>query len=212
MKDWKIKALELANCNCNFGCPCQFSQAPSDGTCEAAATFQIQEGHHGDVDLSGLKCAGVYKWPGAIHEGNGEMQLIVDPSATNEQRQALEAIMNGEDTQEMATMWWVFSAMSPNKHPTIYAPIEMEYNSEAGIGTAKVDGVYETNVKPIPNVVTGDPHLISIKLPHGFEFNEATMACGSTQTNGGEIQLLKNSTTHAHIANLHLTGQGVVRA
>ncbi|WP_137700263.1 DUF1326 domain-containing protein [Marimonas lutisalis] len=212
MKKWKIKALELANCNCNFGCPCQFSQAPSDGTCEAAAAFEIEDGHYGDIDLSGLRAAGIYKWPGAIHEGNGEMQLIIDEKASPEQRAALEAIMTGQDTEEMATMWYVFSAMAPNKHDTLYLPIDMTFDEDSAKGSIKVPGVFETEVEPIPNIITGDPHLISIKLPHGFEFEEAFMASGSTTTNGGEIELLKNAATHAHVAQLHLTGQGVVRA
>ncbi|MCA0873916.1 DUF1326 domain-containing protein [Seohaeicola saemankumensis] len=211
MKDWKIKALELANCNCNFGCPCQFSQLPSDGTCEAAAAFEFTEGHYGNVDLTGLRAAGVYKWPGPIHEGNGQMQLIIDEKATPEQRAALEAIMTGQDTEEMATMWYIFSAMSPNKLETLYAPIDMSYDEASGKGSVKVPGVFETEVKPIPNIMTGDPHIISITLPHGFEFTEALMACGSTSTSG-EIELLKNNATHAHVAHLHLSGAGLIHA
>ena len=93
MTDWTIKALELANCNCNFGCPCQFSQLPTDGTCEAVAGFDFQDGHYGDVKLGGLKAVGLYKWPGPIHEGNGEMQLILDDKATPEQRAAIGAAL-----------------------------------------------------------------------------------------------------------------------
>ena len=212
MTDWTIKALELANCNCNFGCPCQFSQPPSDGTCEAVAAFEFQEGKYGDVDLSGLKAVGVYKWPGPIHMGNGEMQLIIDDKATAEQRAALDAIMTGDDTQELATMWYVFSMMSPNKYPTLTAPVSMSYDAESGIGSIRVPGIVKTDIKPIPNVVSGEPHRISIALPHGFEFEKAEMACGSTETSGGEIDLLKNSATHAHIAQLHLSGAGIVRA
>ena len=105
MIDWEIRGEELANCNCNFGCPCQFGVLPTDGTCEAAVVYKIHKGHYGDVSLDGLTAAGVYKWPGAIHEGNGHMQLIIDSSATADQRKALEAIMTGADTEEMATMW-----------------------------------------------------------------------------------------------------------
>ena len=212
MTDWTIKALELANCNCNFGCPCQFSQVPTDGTCEAVAGFDFQDGHYGDVKLGGLKAVGLYKWPGPIHEGNGEMQLILDDKATPEQRAALEAIMTGEDTQEMATMWYVFSLMAPTKHPTLTASVSMSYDPETGIGSLKVPGIVETDIKPIPHIVTGDPHRISISLPRGFEFEKAEMACGSTKTQGGDIDLLKNSATHAHVAQLHLSGAGIVRA
>ncbi|EPX79724.1 DUF1326 domain-containing protein [Salipiger mucosus] len=212
MTDWTIRAFELANCNCAFGCPCQFSQLPSDGTCEAAVAFDIKEGHYGNVDLGGLKAATLYKWPGAVHEGNGQMQLIIDEAATAEQRAALEAIMTGEDTEEMATMWYVFGAMSPNRHPVLTAKIDMAYDRETGIGSIKVGDVFRTEIKPIPNIVSGDPHRVAVTLPHGFEFAEAEFACGSTETRDAAIELLKNNASHAHVAHLHLTGAGVVRA
>jgi hypothetical protein len=43
----------------------------------------------GDIPLSGLRAAAVYKWPGPIHEGNGEMQLVIDERATPAQRDGL---------------------------------------------------------------------------------------------------------------------------
>jgi hypothetical protein len=71
---------------------------PTKGSCEAAVAFVIEKGHYGDVDLSGTKVAQVYQWPGAVHEGNGTMQTIVDESATPEQHAALEKIMTGDHT------------------------------------------------------------------------------------------------------------------
>lgn len=211
MIDWSIEGEELANCNCNMGCPCQFGVLPTDGTCEAAMVLDIKTGHYGDVNLDGLRAAGVYKWPGAIHEGNGQMQLIIDESATEDQRAALQAIMTGEDTDEMATMWWVFSAMSPNRHETLYKPISLDLNSKDRVGSAQVNDVFEISAKPIPNPVSGEPHQIGINLSHGFEFGHAEMACGSTKTSGGAISLDKNTDTHAHFASLSMTGAGVVR-
>ncbi|MFY0690498.1 MAG: DUF1326 domain-containing protein [Paracoccaceae bacterium] len=208
MKDWHIQAEEIANCNCNYGCPCQFGVLPTTGTCEAVVVYDIQKGHYGDTKLDGLRAAGVYAWPGAIHEGNGQMQLIIDARADADQRAALEAIMTGEDTEEMATMWFVFSAMSPNKHETLSAPIELDWDIEARTGRAKVGGIADVEVGPIPNIVTGDPHRVSIQLPQGFEFRHAEMASGTSQTSGGEISLSFDA-THAHMAKLNLTGQGV---
>jgi hypothetical protein len=212
MQDWSIEGEEMANCNCNFGCPCQFGVLPTDGTCEAAVVFDIHKGHYGDVKLDGLMAAGVYKWPGPIHEGNGEMQLIIDDRADADQKAALDSIMSGGDTQEMATMWFVFSAMCSNKHDTLSAPISATMNRDNRVGSAKVEGIFEIEAMPIPNIVSGDPHQISIQLPNGFEFTKAEMAKGSTKTNGGKIDLAKNNSTHAHFAHLHLTGSGVVRA
>lgn len=211
MIDWSIKGEEMVNCNCNYGCPCQFGVLPNEGHCEAVVIYDIETGHYGDVKLDGLRAAAIYHWPGAIHEGNGQMQLIVDEGATDEQVTALEAIMTGKDTEEMATMWFVFSAMSPNKHPTLRARIEGGWNIGERTGKASVDSVLDIELRPIPNIVTGEPHRVSIQLPHGFEFRHAEMASGTSKTSGGEISLAFDK-THAHLAQLHLTGQGVVNA
>ncbi|GHG91671.1 DUF1326 domain-containing protein [Pseudodonghicola xiamenensis] len=212
MKDWAIHGQEIGNCNCNPGCPCQFSQLPTGGSCEALLTFRIDTGHYGDVKLDGLHAACLYKWPGPVHEGNGQMQMIIDESATAEQRAALEAIMTGEDTVEFGTMFYVFSLMSPTRHETLTADISLDYDADTGIGTARVGDLAQTSVKPIPNIVSGEPHVVKISLPDGFEFAEATMACGSTITQDTAIRLEKNTGTHAHIADLHMTGNGIERA
>ena len=38
---WQIKARELANCNCAYGCPCQFNALPTHGNCRAVIGYQI---------------------------------------------------------------------------------------------------------------------------------------------------------------------------
>ena len=84
MTAWSIQATELANCNCAYGCPCQFSSLPTNGSCEAAAGIEIKKGHYGDTNLDGTRAAMVVKWPGPIHEGNGEMQIIIQHIAAAE--------------------------------------------------------------------------------------------------------------------------------
>ena len=35
--EWSLTAKEFVNCNCAYGCPCQFNALPTHGKCEAAA-------------------------------------------------------------------------------------------------------------------------------------------------------------------------------
>ena len=100
---WEIKGRELANCNCSYGCPCQFNALPTYGDCKAVSGYQIDRGHHGDVRLDGLRAALILSFPGAVHEGNGTMQVIVDERADVRQREALRKIIQGEDTKDLAT-------------------------------------------------------------------------------------------------------------
>tara|TARA_B100001093_G_scaffold512569_1_gene582681 strand:- start:17 stop:655 length:639 start_codon:yes stop_codon:yes gene_type:complete len=210
MTPWEIDAIEFGNCNCNFGCPCQFAVLPTHGTCEAAVVMEIRSGHYGKTDLSRVKFAQIVKWPGPIHEGNGEMQLIVDELATDEQKDALVAITTGKDTVEMATMFYIFSAMCPTKHETLRSKIDSELDMENRIARVEIDGILELNGKPIPNIVTGEPHRIRFDVPNGFEFRQGEAASGTAKTLGGNIELLNNNNTHAHFARIYMNGDGVI--
>lgn len=209
MTPWQIDALELANCNCAIGCPCQFNSLPTTGTCEAAVGFSITKGNYGSVNLDGVKIAFTAKWPGPIHKGNGTMQVIVDEAATPEQRKATETIFTGGDTKDMATVFWVFNKMTSNHLPTLVKKIDMNVNMEARTGHVRVPGVFETLAEPIRNPVTGQTHRARINLPHGFEYRVAEIASGTTKTSGA-VSLPNNNATHAHICRVYMTGDGVV--
>ena len=210
MTPWEIHAVLVANCNCAYGCPCQFNSLPTYGTCEAADGFQIEKGFYGDVSLDGLKAGFVAKWPGPIHEGNGEGQIIIDDQASSEQRDALEKILSGKDTEEMATIFSVVNAMIRIHHETLFKPITIEADMEARRGRVLVDGVFELNVEPIRNPVTGDEHRARIDIPDGFEFTIAEMASGTVRTMSG-IDLHDNKSTHSHLAEMHLNNSGIIR-
>lgn len=209
MIQWTVKAREFANCNCAYGCPCQFNALPTDGTCKAAVAFDISEGNFGDVNLGGVRAAALYSFPGPVHEGNGRMQLIVDESASDAQRDAMLAIMKGEETEPMATMWAVYTAMCTTTYDPLFKPIELEIDVENRTGRIAIPGVMEVTGEPIRNPVTGNIHRARIDLPHGFEYEIAEIGSAST-TSSGEITLeLKDS--YAQFANLHLSNSGVVR-
>ncbi len=211
MTTWELHGRSMANCNCATGCPCQFMALPTNGNCEAVAGFEFERGHHGDVDLGGTRAALVVHWPGAIHEGNGTMQVVIDERASPAQREALHRILTGEDTEDMATFWWVFSKMSPNKLETLYRPIHFELDYDGRTGRMSVPGVFETEVEPLRNPVTGAEHRARIDMPNGFEFRVAEVARGSTRTSGA-IELPDNRGSHAHIVDLHIAGTGVLAA
>jgi hypothetical protein len=209
MTPWTIKGREFSNCNCSYGCPCQFNALPTYGFCCAVVGFEIEQGHHGSVRLDGLRGAGIYSWPGAVHQGNGTMQLVIDERADAAQRQALGRILTGQDTKEMATMWWVYSAMCPNKEETAYAPIDFEVDVDARRGRVRVPGLIEMRGEPIRNPVTGAEHRARIDLPHGFEYRLAEIGSGRSQTQGNIRLDLKD--TYGQFARLHLSNTGVVQ-
>jgi hypothetical protein len=137
------------------------------------------------------------------------MQLVIDERADAAQRQALGQILTGQDTNEMATMWWVYSAMCPNREETVYAPIDFEVDVDARRGRVRVPGLIEMRGEPIRNPVTGAEHRARIDLPHGFEYRLAEIGSGRSQTQGNIRLDLKD--TYGQFARLHLSNTGVVQ-
>lgn len=211
MTGWEVHGQELNNCNCDAGCPCQFMSPPTYGTCEFVAAFRFESGHFGDVDLGGTVAAMLVQFPGPVHEGNGTLRIIIDENASLAQRNALGQIMTGAHTDEMATMFWVLSAMSPNKPEPLYRPIDLKIDMENRRGHCVIPDIVETQVAPIRNPVTGQPHRARIDIPHGFEFRIAEIATGSTKTRG-DIGMAAIKDKHAYITDIHMSNKGVLDA
>jgi hypothetical protein len=209
MTTWEIEARELINCSCSYGCPCQFSALPSNGKCEAIGGIVIDKGYHGDVRLDGSKIAFVLAWPGAIHEGKGRCQPIVDASASDAQRNALLRIMSGLDTEPFATMFAVFATTYEKVFDPIFTPIEAEIDVDARRGKITAKGVLELEGRPIRNPVSGNDHRARIDLPNGFEYELAEVGSASSHSSGNLPLTLQDS--YAQFAHLHLGNRGVVR-
>jgi hypothetical protein len=205
--EWRMQGPEITNCNCAWGCPCQFNALPTHGNCRAMVAMRVDKGNFGDVDLSGLLWAGMFAWPKAIHEGGGEGLAIIDVRASEAQRQALLTILSGEETEPGATIFNVFATVIDTLHDPIFAPIEFEYDMEARTGRVRVAGVLETDVEPIRNPVTGSPLRAKVLMPEGFEYHEAEYASGATQGTGAVK--LDWTSRHAHIAMLDMSTHGV---
>jgi len=209
MTPWEIQGRELINCNCSYGCPCQFSALPSNGSCEAIGGIAIDKGHYGDVSLDGTKVAVVLAWPGPIHEGKGRCQPVVDASASPAQREALLKIMSGQDTEPFATMFAVFATTYEKVFDPIFTPVDIEIDVDARRGRICAEGVLEVDGQSIRNPVTGQEHRARIDLPHGFEYELAEIGSGSSRASGKlEVQL---SNSYAQFARIHLNNRGVVR-
>jgi hypothetical protein len=207
--EWEIKAREFANCNCAYGCPCQFNALPTHGYCQAVVGYEIDEGHFGETRLEGLCAVYVGKWPGAVHEGNGEMQVIIDERADDAQREALRKILYGEETEPGTTVWNVFMTTITTVHEPLYTAIHFEVDIDARRARLVVPGLIEANGEPIRNPVTGAEHRARIELPHGFEYTVAEVGSGTSTARASIPMELRDS--YGQFAHLHLSTHGVVR-
>ncbi len=206
--DWSIEGPHFVNCNCDYGCPCQFMALPTDGTCKAVVGFRIDKGHYGQTRLDGLFVVVTYAWPGAIHQGNGAMQSIIDERADKAQRQALTAIMEGEGAEPGTLMLQIYRAMCDTVHEPLFKTIEMEIDMAGRTARLNVPGLLDTAVEPLKNPVSGAEHRARIDLPMGKEFQIAEVASGTTKATGDVPLDFANS--HAHFADSTFSSDGIV--
>ena len=205
---WSLHGKEFANCNCAYGCPCQFNALPTYGKCWAVVGIQIDRGHHGSTSLDGLKLAGIFKYPGPIHMGNGEALPIVDQRANPAQRDAILRIMSGQDTKPGATMFQVFFSMLTKVHEPVFTDIDFSVDIDKRLAKLKVPGYIEQRGEPILNPVTGGEHRIRIEPVGGFEFKVAEVGRGWTKTSGPITYELAD--TYGQFCELHLCQDGII--
>lgn len=198
---WKMKGRWVKNCNCAYGCPCDFNARPTHGHCEGMVGMHIDEGHFGDVDLSGLRWAAVYHWPGALHEGNGTILPIIDERADAEQRNALLTILSGKEQNE-GTFFHIVSLIVSTVLEPKFLPVEFAFDLDRRTARFAAPGVFETVSEPIKNPVTGTEHRIRVNMPEGFEYSMAEIASAAVNRGMGDI---KYDWPHSHSSLAHVT-------
>jgi hypothetical protein len=208
--DWYIEATTFGNCNCDYNCPCQFELRPTHGNCRGFEVGRIEHGHFGDVELAGLHYALTYAWPGAVFEGNGTMQAIIDERADDRQRRALITVLHGGETDEAKTHWWVFHAMSSTVHEPIFKPIEFAVDIEGRTAQVAIPDVLQSTGRPIISPATGGAHRVRIDFPAGIEFDIAEIGSAST-TAKGAIPLDLND-SYGQFNMIRHAGTGVVHS
>jgi len=207
--EWRWKGVQISNCNCNVGCPCQFNALPSHGNCRAYMFGQIDQGTFGKTKLDGLRFGGLFAWPGPIHMGNGEAMPVIDERADKDQRAAIEAVLMGKETEPGSLITQVFSTTLVKAHPTQYKKIDLKIDQKAGTASIRIPGVLDASAEPIKNPMTGAAHRAKVVLPTGFEYEEAEFVTGTGKSQG-PIKL-DFSATHAHIAKMNWGTHGVAR-
>jgi hypothetical protein len=204
-----INAKEFSNCNCAYGCPCQFNSRSTHGFCEAIVSVLIEEGYFNNTKLDGLCFVGICQWPGEIADGNGRSQFIIDERANEKQREAIRKIAHGESTAPGATHFYVFNSTVSETLETLYASIMMEIDIDARCAHTRIEGLVESRGEPLINPFNGQEDRKGIYLPGGFEYTYAEIGSGSSRVTAGLQLGLSN--THGHFNLLHMNQDGVIR-
>jgi hypothetical protein len=206
---WTIRGAEYGNCNCAWGCPCQFNAPSTYGSCEAVTGGLIEEGHFNDTRLDGLRWVMLLQWPGEIADGNGRQQVIIDERADDAQRDALRKILHGESTAPGATHFYVYNSTMSEVIDPLYAPVDVEIDVDARRARLFVPGLVESTGSPIVDPHSGGEHRAQISLPNGFEYLVAEMGSGRSRARAGiELNL---SDSYGQFNLVHMNQDGLIR-
>ena len=170
---WTLKGTVLIACNCDYGCPCNFNARPSHGKCEGGWTWVVREGAFDGVRLDGLTFGVFAKWPGAIHEGNGEALILVDERADDRQRDAIATLVKGGVGGPWGVLAWTW--------PTVHGPKAVPFDVTLdGISTSirAGDSIHVASTT-IRNPVSGAEAHPGVVLPEGIVVKRADLGCSS---------------------------------
>ncbi|HEY7781259.1 MAG TPA: DUF1326 domain-containing protein [Ktedonobacterales bacterium] len=107
---WHIAGDYFENCSCDVVCPCLFSpnapmtSRPTQGYCNVAFAFHIDQGQFGGTTLDGLNAAVTAHTPTAMADGNWSLAVYLDERADEAQRAGLTAIFSGGAGGVMAAL------------------------------------------------------------------------------------------------------------
>src|SRR5258708_4818838 len=98
-KTWELSGEYMESCNCDYLCPCIFTNPQAPAThehCTALMVSRTARGHPGDVSLAGLKSALVIRSKPVMSDGAWVSACVVDERADDAQRRALAGIASGK--------------------------------------------------------------------------------------------------------------------
>ncbi|MCI0560684.1 MAG: DUF1326 domain-containing protein [Nitrososphaera sp.] len=169
---WHLKADYVETCNCDFGCPCNFSGFPTYGFCRALVLYHIKTGSYGSTKLDGLDFVVAASWPKAIHEGNGTCQLFITKKATKEQREALLMICSGQAKGEGP-----FAIFAPTfKYVLDPQFVDINVKIDGRKSSFSIQGVLDVQIENFKNPVTGLEEDTKLNVPKGFAWKIADCA------------------------------------
>lgn len=184
-QQWQMRGAGYEFCNCDYGCGCNFGGFPNskDGSCHALVGMHIASGVCGTVNLDGVKCAALVKWPKAIHEGNGKCVFIVDPATTDQQVEVLAQIFSGS----LGGLPW--ELLGPTMQVVGLEKAKITISGSGVKSTFHIEGIGEGRGQAFKNPVSGEDHLAVVDLPNGFIWSRGNCGEGSFKARAGELAL-----------------------
>lgn len=178
---WRIQGELILNCNCTVFCPCVISlgnHPPTEGYCQAWAGIRIDQGHYGDVDLSGLNIGLLLEIPGLMARGNWKVGAYIDKRSSNEAYHGLIQIMSGKAKGTTG----LFKALVSE---FLWAErAEVSFTTDGDERRLSVGKAINGAVRPVPGADGGDMVVTNTKYWMGPDITVATATQGRVRAHG----------------------------
>jgi hypothetical protein len=121
---WYARGLIFENCSCALVCPghMHFSQNCTHERCKGYWALRFDEGRFGEVSLAGTRAVIAFDTPQRMIDGGWMQTMIIDESASDAQRRAIEMILMGH----AGGPWAKLAAFVASRQPTEFRPIAIE--------------------------------------------------------------------------------------
>lgn len=156
--DWAIKGQYMESCNCDYLCPCIYTNPQGPATrdhCTALLVFRIDKGEADSVDLAGAKFALIFKTGRVMADGDWVYGAVID-AEDGPQTDAMTAIAGGEAG---GVPGMICRGLVSDHRGVMQAPINIE---EEGLShTVVIPGVLNFAIDAVePRANPGEPMYI----------------------------------------------------
>jgi hypothetical protein len=186
---WRAEGLLFENCNCQLVCPghMHFSQFCTHERCVGYWAVKFDGGSFGSAPLAGARAVIAYDAPSHMIDGGWTEVIVIDETASSEQRRAVEAILDGS----AGGPWAVLGRFVGKRLPTRFLPVELV--DEGTSKRARIPGVLEGVVSAIRGRDRAQPVTFE-NIFNQIHAASQVIATGTTQYDDGVIKVSTDKT------------------
>ena len=187
---WWARGLLFENCSCALVCPghMHFSQNCTHERCKGYWAVRIDAGEFDGVSLAGTRAVIAFDCPQRMIDGGWFETIVIDGSASADQRRALETILTGG----AGGPWAKLAAFVVTRQPTEFRAIEI-----ADEGATKRASIVN-RLKTVVSQIRGRDRSKPVRFENIFNQIHAptqVIALGDAEYDDGVIRFA-NTQTH----------------
>jgi hypothetical protein len=189
-QSWWARGLLFENCSCTLVCPghMHFSQNCTHDRCKGYWAVRIDAGEFGAVSLLGTRAIIAFDCAQRMIDGGWLQTIIIDESASADQRSALETILTGG----AGGPWAKLAGFVATRQPTEFRTIEIA--DEGATKRASIVDRLKTVVAQIRGRDRSKPVLFE-NIFNQIHAPTQVIALGDAEYDDGAIRFV-NSQTH----------------